>query len=323
MSRSGSGLKVAIIGAGRVGAAFGLALSRAGYSIEVVVAKHRSSAQRVARLIGPATAGVSALELLSPAATQLGGVADSTLLLIAIPDDEIATTANNLANVLASNKMRRRGQSKPGSRVVLHTSGAISSGVLAPLVRLGYATGSLHPLVSVSDSVVGAELLKGAFFSIEGSASAARLARSMVRDLKGQAFTVKESTKALYHAGALMASPNMIALFDIALEILGRAGLSRRRARQVLFPLVASTLANLATQDPAAALTGTFKRGDAATVRRHLAALKAMGLSDALDTYLLLGKRSLELAARGSQTSPGHEEIARILTTTTKKIPRS
>jgi predicted short-subunit dehydrogenase-like oxidoreductase (DUF2520 family) len=188
---------------------------------------------------------------------------------------------------------------------------------------LGYATGSLHPLVSISDSVVGVQLLQGAFFSLEGSVSATRLARSVVKDLKGQTFTVKESTKALYHAGALMAAPNMIALFDIALEILGNAGLSRRRARQVLFPLVASTLANLAGQDPAAALTGTFKRGDAATVRRHLAALKAMGSKDALEAYLLLGKRSLALAASSNQTPAGHQEIARILSTTKKRPPKS
>jgi predicted short-subunit dehydrogenase-like oxidoreductase (DUF2520 family) len=316
-------LKVSIIGAGRVGAAFGLALRRAGYSIEVVVAKHSSSAQRVARLIGGGAAGVSASDLLRPASNQLSKLANSSLLLIAIPDDDIAMTANNLANVLASTVTRPRDDSKRKGRTVLHTSGALSSQVLAPLRRLGYATGSLHPLVSVSDSVAGAELFTGAFFSIEGNASAKRLARSIVRDLKGQAFTVKESTKALYHAGALMASPNMIALFDIALEILGRVGLSRRRARLVLVPLVASTLANLATQDPAAALTGTFKRGDSATVRRHLAALRAMGLDDALDAYLLLGQRSLALAASRSKTSPGHEEIARILRATTKRPSKS
>src|SRR5262249_31613532 len=136
------GLNVSIIGAGRIGTALGVALSRAGHSIEVVSAKHALSARRLARMISRTTIGVSTVELLKPPASPLKSLAQSSLVLIAIPDDYIAMTANNLANALAS----IAATAKPHKRnrpVVLHTSGALSSRVLDPLVRLGYSTGSL------------------------------------------------------------------------------------------------------------------------------------------------------------------------------------
>src|SRR5260370_40146379 len=90
-------------------------------------------------------------------------------------------------------------------------------------------------------------------------------------------------------------------------------GLSRRRAQQVLLPLVESTLTNLKTQNPKRALTGPFKRGDAATIRKHIAAIKSANLPDALAAYLLLGRRSLSLAKSQKANSWCHEPIARIL----------
>jgi predicted short-subunit dehydrogenase-like oxidoreductase (DUF2520 family) len=63
-------------------------------------------------------------------------------------------------------------------------------------------------------------------------------------------------------------------------------------------PLVQSTVNNLAEQDSAAALTGTFARADIETFTRHLTALNESVSEDLLEIYLLLGEKSLELAAR-------------------------
>ena len=120
--------------------------------------------------------------------------------------------------------------------------------------------------------------------------------RGLVRQLGGQSFQIRPEMKALYHAAALMASPNLTALFDIALEMLTRCGMSPIRARHVLLPLVESTLANLVRQDPRSALTGTFKRGDLATTVKHINAMKAEKLIEALQAYVVLGNRSLTLA---------------------------
>jgi predicted short-subunit dehydrogenase-like oxidoreductase (DUF2520 family) len=304
---------VSIIGAGRVGTALGLALKAANYRVEIVVTKHRVSARRAAKLLGPQTVGVAEAQLDGLSRSQVASFDRASLIIIATPDDSIAPLAKRLATVFRFKSIGLARPEKSEPPVALHTSGAISSEVLKPLRKLDFAIGSLHPLLSISDPKSGADLFSRAFFSVEGDARAVRAARSVVHNLGGQAFSIPADAKALYHAAALTASPNIIALFDIALEMLSSCGLSRRRAQQVLLPLVESTLANLKVQDPKRALTGPFKRGDAATIRKHIAAMRSANLNDALAAYALLGRRSLVMV-KDQRTNPLRQDaIARIL----------
>ena len=284
---------ISVIGAGRLGTALALALAAQGYPVEAMVARRLGHAQRARRTL----AGTG----LALSAGQLKALPPSKLILITTPDDAIESVARELARV-------QKGM--PGGRTVLHTSGALSSEVLEPLMDIGFHTGSLHPLVSVSDPVVGAADLRGAFFCMEGNAAGLRVARQIVRDLGGHGFSIEAGHKALYHAAAVMASGHMTALFDIAIEMLAHCGLSAPRARKVLLPLVESAARNLSTMEPARALTGTFARGDVATVRRHLKALEEQGLPEALAAYVLLGRRSLSLIKRNE---PQDAQISKLL----------
>lgn len=250
-----------------------------GYEIEAVVARRPGQARRSAALLGPST--------LALAANQLHRLPASKIIFIATPDDDISSTAADLA---------KQGNPTRG-RTVLHTSGALSSAeVLEPLAAGGFNVGSLHPLVSVSEPLAGSVSLRGAFYCLEGDAAAIRVARSIVRDLKGHGFHIPSSYKPLYHAAAVMASGHMVALFELATEMLAQCGLDSKTARRVLSPLLESTVANLSTSEPAEALTGTFARGDLATVQRHLGALSGRQFGEALAAYKLLGRRSLKLA---------------------------
>jgi predicted short-subunit dehydrogenase-like oxidoreductase (DUF2520 family) len=298
-----------------MGTALGLALKAAGFQIAIVVTKRPSHARRAAKAIGGNTLGLSAEQLNRLNATQLKRLGDSSLVLIATPDDAIARVAAQLATIFKSESREPR-HSRP---IAIHTSGALSSEALRPLQSAGFATGSLHPLVSISDSRSGANSFAHAFFSVEGDPRAVRFAKSVVRDFDGQSFTIKSRHKALYHAAAVMASPHLVALFDMAQEMLARCGVSPHRARQVLLPLMESTIANLSKQSSAAALTGTFKRGDAATARKHLEALESARLAEALQTYVLLGQRSLALARTVAADGSRLEEIALMLSQVAKK----
>lgn len=268
---------VAVIGAGRLGSAMAVALSAAGYPIEVMIARRRAHARKAAAL---------ARAVASFAIDDLGLLPPGKVILIATPDDEIDNVAQKLAG-LADGTVR--------GRFVFHTSGALSSDVLAPLAAIGFQVGSLHPLVSVSDPQSGAASLRGAFYCVEGEPSAVRLARTIVRDLKGQSFTVPRDSKPLYHAAAVMASGHLVSLFDLAVEMLVNCGLSRSQARRVLMPLVESTVNNLGTTDPARALTGTFARGDLATVLKHLQSLAKTNLPEAMQVYRTLGSHALDV----------------------------
>jgi predicted short-subunit dehydrogenase-like oxidoreductase (DUF2520 family) len=246
-------------------------------------------------------------------------------LFITTPDDEVAQTATRLA---ALEQLARPPLSTPSSvhipssasasssfgRVAFHTSGALSSEALAPLHACGFAVGSMHPLVAVSEPEAGAESLRRAFYCIEGERTAVRAARRLVGHLGGQSFSIETKDKALYHAAAVMASGHTVALFHLATELLARCGLGASKARRVLLPLLSSTFENLAAaHTPARALTGTFARADAETVRKHLAALEASDETDALVIYALLGRHALRLAAETRADPAVLREIARLL----------
>ena len=275
---------VSIIGAGRLGQSMAVALYDSGYPVLALVSRHARKAEEAVRLLPKASPRALALS-----ADQLERLPATDLILICTPDDAIEGVAWELASCELE---------KTRVRVVLHTSGALSSKVLAPLAKVGFHTGSLHPLVSTSAPHAGAKALRGAFYCLEGDKPAMRLARGIVADLDGKSFSIRPESKALYHAAAVMASPHLVALFDIATELLAACGMSRQSAGKVLLPLVESTVNNLTVSEARKALTGTFARGDLATVQRHLKALSGNELSAALEVYKLLGQRSLQLAER-------------------------
>jgi predicted short-subunit dehydrogenase-like oxidoreductase (DUF2520 family) len=169
--------------------------------------------------------------------------------------------------------------------------------------------------VSVSAAESGAKSLFSAFWCLEGDGGAVKAGRRIVGDLQGHSFSIKSTAKPLYHAAAVMASGNIVALFDIALDMLERSGLKREKAHEVLIPLLQSTIGNLSMSSPAKALTGTFSRGDIATVERHLEALAGKELRAARELYRLLGRKSVALAEENGLDKTTARKIAKVLGT--------
>lgn len=264
-------VSVSIIGMGRVGGALRLSLPADRYSFDHLVA--RAAFDAVAEI-------------------------SSEVVLICTQDAEIANAATALVPLVSN------------SPVVLHTSGALPSSILAPLKEKGCAVGSMHPLVSVSRPELGPDRFPGSYFCVEGDDRAVEMARQIVEDLGGRPFTIDTKNKTLYHAAAVTACGHFVALFDAAVEMMSKAGLSAEQSKEILFPLLLSTVQNLGEQSTAAALTGTFARADIETFTRHLTALNEVGDEDLLEIYLLLGERSLELAARQG-VSPARIETLR------------
>ena len=271
---------ISIIGSGRLGTTLGVALLHHGYSVQSLVAGRVQTARKAARLLD------ANIQVLAP--KELHSLLPADVFLITVPDDQIPSVTKEMSRL-------------EFTATALHTSGALSSEVLSPLRKKGWHTGSIHPLLSVSHA---GDPINGAFWSVEGDKSAVRIGKALVQDLGGKSFFIRSEDKPLYHAAAVMVSGNVTALFDVALEMLAGCGIKRTTARNILLPLIASTIRNLEIKDPAKALTGTFSRGDLETVKRHLAALKRN--PEALELYRLLGKRSLKL-------TKGHPQITDLL----------
>ena len=300
-------LRVSIVGAGRLGTTLGRALRRAGHRLEVVFTTHMATARRSAKAINGHTLAATLTQLGDNDSEAYRRLSASDLILVATPDGSIESVANELAVLLG-----KQSTASGKTRIVLHTSGAMSSQALNALRLVGFATGSLHPLVSVANAKADPKIFRDVHFCVEGDARAIRLARTLVAQVGGRSFSIKSESKPLYHAAAVMTSGHVVALFDFAVMMLRECGLSQREAQRVLLPLLRSTTENLEQNSPPRALTGPYARQDFETARKHLIALDNPGLEGASKVYKILARHSLALG-KTLNRDPNFETLARLL----------
>lgn len=262
-------LSIALVGPGNLGIPLARALHRAGYMISEIVTRPASvaKARTLARAVGAQ----------ARAADKAG--LDAAAVIVCVNDSSIAPLAADLA---------QRHEWK--GKIVLHTSGALSSGELAPLRERGAAVGSAHPMMSF---VRGVEPeWRGAPFALEGDARAVAFAKRMARDLGGTSFSIAAAAKPLYHAFGAFASPLIVAELALAEQVAAAAGLSEKSARKAIAPILRQTIANYERGGPAGAFSGPLVRGDVATVKRHLEVLRKT--PQALAAYVVLARAALE-----------------------------
>ncbi len=236
------------------------------------------------RVIGPGRAGASMADALSQRGwSDLGrlGRGDDPgdagvgveVVIVAVPDDAIAAVAATV---------------EPGSACLVHLSGAATLDRLAPHARRA----SVHPLVSLPDPTTGARRLQaGATFAVAGDPVADRI----VDALGGTAIEVPDDRRAIYHAAAAVAANHLVALCAQVERLAGAAGLPPA----AYWELMARTLDNVATDGPAAALTGPAARGDLATLTAHLDAIDTVGPGER-PLYLALADAAAALAGRAA-----------------------
>ncbi len=278
-------ISVTVIGAGRAGLGLARSLAGAGYALAAVVARRPASARLASRLLGAGT-GTTHID---------AAVARGTVILICVPDAEIAPIVSTLS-------------SRPlAGKIVLHTSGATGAELLAPLrgrEGRGAAVGCLHPLYTFPDPLRARADLRGACFAVDGDPKALRVARSLARGLSATPLHVPGSARAIYHLIASLMANDLVALLDIGLDLAERRlGMTAARARAAFLPLVRAAVENVTRQGPRRALTGPIARGDAATLARHLEAL-AREEESIREIHRLLSSRCLEMAAASRRLDP-------------------
>ena len=258
-------LKVGIISGGRVGTALGMALERAEHVVVSCSAISAGSLRLIERRL-PDTPVLPVPE-----------VADSAeLLLLTVPDSELAGLVKGLA---ATGAVR-------SGTIVVHTSGANGIGLLAPLTAQGCLPLAIHPAMTFTGSDEDIERLADTCFGITAADETGyAIAQSLVLEIGGEPFRVREDARTLYHAALAHGSNHIVTLVADAVEAL-RAALSGQEllgqemvldypgglAERIIGPLARAAMEN-ALQRGQAALTGPVARGDAAAVAAHLVAL--------------------------------------------------
>jgi predicted short-subunit dehydrogenase-like oxidoreductase (DUF2520 family) len=243
---------IAVIGAGRVARGLGGLLREAGWKIGAVVARQMPAARAAVRAIGGGT----------PCTGPTRRVLDAGIILLAVPDDALAEVAGQLDET---------GGKELRGKVVVHTSGALSSAVLEPVAHRGAWTGVIHPMQSFGTRT--RPRLEGVLFGIEGHPQALRVIRKMVRSLGGDSARIEAARKAEYHCAGTFAAAHVLASVEAGVQLLVAAGMKRRAATQALLRLARQVLDNQEVLGPRAAWTGPLSRGDWATIRLHWRAL--------------------------------------------------
>ena len=268
-----SAMRVAIVGAGRVGRALGRLARRAGIAVGPVSCRTRERAEEACAFIGGGEPG-----------TEPRG---AELTLICVPDGEIAGTGARLT--------------APAGAVVAHT--CASRG--ADLLRPRRPAGAMHPLRSFADPALAAERFAGTACAVDGDPEAVEALDAFVRAIGGTPLRVRTDRKALYHAGAVFASNYVVAALEAALRLLEDAGVPRAEGLRALLPLAEGTLENVKAVGIPAALTGPIERGDVETVKRHADAVEEHRPALAA-LYASLGRLAVEIAAaKGSLDREG------------------
>ncbi len=181
---------------------------------------------------------------------------DAELRLLCVPDRAIAEVARSI---------------EPGPWVA-HVSGGTPLSALDPHTRRF----SVHPLQTFTRSR-GPEQLDGAWGAVTAEDDDARERALWLAETLGlRPFALADDKRALYHAGASIASNFLVTLYRAAAGLVVEAG----APPEALLPLMTRTIEN------GFELTGPISRGDWETVDRHRAALRGSGFEDAYEALV-------------------------------------
>lgn len=262
---------VGIVGAGRVGAVLGAALTRAGHHVTGVSAVSEVSRERAATLLP----GV-------PVKPIPDVVSGAHLVVLAIPDDVLAELIAGLATT---------GTFTAG-QLVMHTSGAYGISVFESAIGSDLVPLALHPAMTFTGTDVDLERLQDCCFGVTTVDMARPLAEALVIEMGGDPVWVPEEERLTYHAALAHGANHLVTLVSQAMELLRDAGIEE--PSRVLEPLLSAALANTFQQGDLA-LTGPVARGDAGTVAGHVALLREVA-PDIRPTYLALARATAQRA---------------------------
>lgn len=274
------GLRIALVGHGRVAQALAEALARAGHPV-AALGSRRAPAPGLC--------------------TPQQAVDGADLVLLTVPDDAIAATCAAL-------------RWRPDQAAV-HCSGATEVDALEAAARAGARTGGFHPLQIFSDPAGAARRLAGSTVAVEAGEALRPWLLGLAARLGLHAIELPPGSRARYHAAAGYAASFLLPVLQEALDLWASFGVAPGPALQALLPLARGTLDAVAARGPAGALSGPIARGDAGVVRRHLAALETMGSGHAA-FYRTLARPQLDLAVAAGRLQEGadlHVQLQNLL----------
>lgn len=235
--------RITLIGAGNVGFHLGRRLVEKGAVIEQVFSRDKEKAKDLAAQIGAEP--VDNLKEIS---------SNADLYILAVSDDAIGMVAERLSEQF------------PEAKAVVHTSGAASSTLLAPYFR---QYGIFYPLQSFSrQRQPDFDRIPICIFSPQAALEQELF--ELGRMISQNVHRIDDEQRAVLHVAAVFVNNFTNYLFQAGQEILER----ERLPFELLLPLILETAQKVQEYPAREMQTGPARRGDLATIERHLDYLK-------------------------------------------------
>lgn len=187
---------------------------------------------------------------------------DADIILLTVSDSAIQTVCQNLVAAKAIK----------ADALVAHCSGALTSEILS---SHSGSTASMHPLQTFPKVQAALPKVAGTYCYCEGDEAALHTLKPLIAALQMQQVIIQAKNTPLYHAAAVMACNNLVALMECALQLGEAAEIDRDVMWKSLKPLVDATVENIDKHGTKEALTGPVARGDMEILRSHLKAIDA------------------------------------------------
>lgn len=266
--------KITIIGIGKLGSHLYFALRKSGY--KAIYRVNKNSAEKY----------------------FYDAILKSDIIFICTKDSDISNITLRLESF------------KPfsNSKIVFHTSGAMSSDVLAPLKDKNTFAGSFHPVQSFNSKATKDNgKFRGIYIAVEGDNKAVSKGIAIAGKLGSIPFVIRKEDKVLHHINCVIVSNYLVTLTGKISYILDKTAIPGRNKRiffngfkkvklfDIYEPLIRTTIDNIVKTGTYGSLTGPVERNDIKTIELHLKNLKRLD-TGLMEFYIYMGKETIKIA---------------------------
>jgi predicted short-subunit dehydrogenase-like oxidoreductase (DUF2520 family) len=258
---------IAVIGAGKIAYSLVNALVKNDYKVKLIISNNIDSAKNLAKKFS--------IKNYSDNPANLDD--NIRIIFISVPDNQIKVAAAKIAHLHINLR----------DSLFIHLSGAENISNLNSLKRMGAFTASFHIMQSFPSRRI--IKIEKCYASIETENKIAeRFLFKLAKDFKLRPFKISSNDKIRYHLAGVFASNFLVGnifnsetIFDLKKNNINYNDFD------LLSPIIKSTINNIDKLGSSKALSGPIERGDLATVKKHIKALKGNNNSDELDYVFL------------------------------------
>ncbi|MBM4157749.1 MAG: DUF2520 domain-containing protein [Ignavibacteria bacterium] len=266
-----------IIGIGKVGSSFYLALKKFRFKKIYLIEKSENNINSIKKILKTDIIKNNINRKI---------IRESNIIILSVCDVSLLNLINKLSKYDCKNKY------------IFHTSGIYCSDVFKSLVADAGKIGSFHPIQTFNCvSEKSGKLIKKIYFGYEGGKDLKKILNKICKLLNSNIVNIKCEQKYLYHSSCVLTSNYTITLYLILSKISRKLGTKNNKFIDIYTPLINTTIKNINKIGVRDSLTGPIARGDIGTVKKHLQALEN-DFPIITQLYKLLGYETIELAVQ-------------------------